>query len=218
MKFHCALSLLSAFAGIATAAPDAALEAGATVVGKPLEILIRDLSDDQFRVREEASRKIWMIGERALAALQEIETGKDPEQAYRARELIRKIQLHLTPETDPTVIELVERFAKATPNEKLVLFDRMHKKRAWRQILKLYAGETNPELQARLQRMVEGIAIIAARESLLKDDAASAREFLEMAPADAPGLLALADFHRSQGTLEAELERAETLEGARGAA
>ena len=152
MKIRRALSLLSAMAGIATAAPDAAMEAGGKVAGKPLEVLIRELSDDKFRIREEASRKIWMIGERALTALEEIAAASDPEQAYRARDLIRKIQLHITPETDPTVIEIVERYAKATPNEKLGLFDRLQKKRAWRQILKLYAGETNPELQAQWHR------------------------------------------------------------------
>ena len=181
---------------------------------KSLAALIQDLADDKFRVRENASRKIWEIGEPALAALQEAAAGKDPEQAYRARELIRKIQLHITPDTDPAVIALVERYAKATPNEKVGLFDQMHKRRAWRQILKLYAAETNPELQARLMRSVEGVAVVAARERLLAGDAAGAREFLEMAPADAAGLLALADFHRSQGTLDAELKRAKTLKGA----
>ena len=148
-----------------------------------------------------------------MGALQETAVGKDPEQAYRARELIRKIQMHLTPDTDPGVMALVERYAKATPNEKIGLFTQMHKKRAWRQILKLYATETNPEVQVRLQRLVDGVAIVAARECLEDGDANGAREYLELAPADAAGLLALADFHRSQGTLEAELKRAKTLKG-----
>lgn len=200
---------VSALVWIAAASP----EVGVTMPEKSLEVLIHDLSDEKFRVREEATRKIWAIGESALGELQEIAVGKDPEQAYRARELIRKIQMHITPDTDPAVTALVERYAKATPNEKLGLFAQMHKRRAWRQILKLYASETNPELQARLQRSIEGVAIVAARECLEEGDANGAREFLELAPADAAGLLALADFHRSQGTLEAELKRAKTLKG-----
>lgn len=214
---------LAAWAWVAVAAPEGSVASAVQVPEKPLGALIQDLSDEKFRTREEASRKIWAIGEPALAALQDAAEGQDPEQAYRARELIRKIELNLTPDTDPAVMELVERYAKANPNEKLGLFAQMYRKRAWRQILKLYASETDPELQARLQQAltrrgtgiegVGGVAIIAARKSLLDGDPKSAREFLEMAPADAPGLLALADFHRSQGTLDAELKRAKTLKG-----
>lgn len=215
MKFQsvAVITGISAWVWIAAASPETSVESAVKAPEKSLEVLIHDLSDEKFRVREEATRKIWMIGEPALGALQETAVGKDPEQAYRARELIRKIQLHITPDTDPAVMALVERYAKASPNEKFGLFAQLHKKRAWRQILKLYATETNPEVQARLQRSIDGVAVVAARERLEDGDANGAREFLELAPADAAGLLALADFHRSQGTLEAELKRAKTLKG-----
>jgi hypothetical protein len=216
MKFQSIvmITVFSSSVWMAAAAPDTSVDPSLKALERPLADLIQDLADDKFRVRENASREIWKIGEPALQALQQSAAGKDPEQAYRANELIRKIQLHITPDTDPAVISLVERYAKASSNEKVVLFDQMHKRRAWRQILKLYAAETNPELQSRLIRSVEGVAVVAARERLLADDVSGARDFLEMAPADADGLLALADFHRSQGTLEAELKRAKTLKGA----
>ena len=61
---------------------------------------IRELSDESFRVRETATREIWELGESALPALTEAAASQDPEQSYRARDLLRKIQLHITPETD----------------------------------------------------------------------------------------------------------------------
>jgi hypothetical protein len=215
MKVHqvVTLAVFSTAVWMAAAAPDTPAEPGSKRHGKPLGELIQDLADNKFRVRENASQEIWKIGEPALEALLEAAAGKDPEQAYRANELIRKIQLHITPDTDPAVIALVERYAKATPNEKIGLFDQMHKRRAWRQMLKLYASETNPDLQSRLERLIEGVAVVAARERIIAGDPAGAREFLEMAPADAAGLLALADFHRSQGSLDAEVKRAKTLTG-----
>ncbi len=200
---------------LVAAAPEPSPEAAVKAPEKPLEALIHELADESFRVREDASRKIWQIGDSALEELQKAAAGPDPEQAYRARELIRKIELHITPDTDPSVIKLVERYAKAAPNEKLALFEQMLRQRAWRQMLKLFAAETNPEVQSRLQTIVDGVALIAARENLLKGNVAGAREYLEMAPANAAGLLALADFHRSQGTLPAELARAKTLKGPR---
>ena len=198
------------------AVPGTSSQSGLKASEKSLAVLIEDLSDEKFGVRENASREIWKTGESALPALLEVAAGKDPEQAYRARDLIRKIQLYLTPETDPAVMSLVERYEKASANEKLTLFDKLYKKRAWRQLLKLYANETNAELQSRLQPSVGVVAVVAARECLLDGDADAAREVLEMAPADASGLLALADFHRSQGSLEAELKRAKTLKGVPG--
>lgn len=204
---------VSAWVWIAAAAPDMSSEASRQPADQSLETLIGNLSNDKFRNREEASRKLWGMGEAALPELREAAAGKDPERAYRARDLIRKIHLHITPDTDPAVMELVERYEKATENDKIALFDQLHKKKAWRQILKLYASETNTKIQVQLQRSVDGVAVIAAREKLMEGDTNGAREFLEMAPADAPGLLALAEFHRSQGTLEAELKRAKTLKG-----
>jgi tetratricopeptide (TPR) repeat protein len=210
-----------------SAAPVPAVGAGRVVAGKSLESLIQDLSADEFRSREEASHKLWEIGGAALSALEAVSNGKDPEQAHRARELIWKIQLNLTPETDPAVIHLVEQYFKASPEAKVNFFNELRGKRAWWQMLKLYASETDVELQQRLQQTlrttggqqgISGLAVIAAREKLLLGDAKSAREFLEMAPADAAGLLALADFHRSQGTLEAELDRSKKLNDKHGTA
>jgi hypothetical protein len=198
---------------LVAAAPETAPAPGDKPQAEDLDTLVRALADDSFRVREKATRDIWELGETALPALQEASTSADPEQVFRARELIRKIQLHITPDTDPAVIALVERFAKASISEKTTLFTKLRGKRAWRQMLKLYAAETRAEVREKLQPAVNGIAIKAARERLYQGDAKEAREFLEMAPADAEGLLALAEFHRSHGTLDAELQLARSVKG-----
>jgi tetratricopeptide (TPR) repeat protein len=230
MKLKClvGMAVLSAGGGLASAAPESLAESAKRIPDKSVEVLIQELGDSQFRTREEASRRIWEKGESALPALRSTAKGKDPEQAYRAGELMRKIQLYLTPDTDPAVIQLVERWEKASPEEKVTIFDKLSRKRAWRQILKLYSLETNADLQLRLLQPlrsgpsgvggISGLAVIAAREKLAVGDARGACEFLEMAPADAAGLLALADFHRSQGTLETELKRAKLLKGPHAAA
>lgn len=193
------------------AAPGPAARGDVPEPDKPLESLIHDLSDEHYKVREAATRTIWQIGEAALSKLTAVADGDDPEAAYRARELVRKITLHITPDTDPEVIRLVERYAKASVDEKQELLGSMIRKRAWRQILGLFADEKNPEIHKRFEGGIGAVAVTAARESLLEGKTGEAREFLEMAPADAAGLLALANFHRSQGTLDAEIARAKTL-------
>ena len=223
-----AIMALSAAGGLISAAPGAIAETGLKVPEKSLETLLHELADPQFHTREDASRRIWEMGESALSALQDTAAGNDPEQAYRATELLRKIQFYLTPTTDPVVIQLTESWEKANPDQKVAIFAKLNAKRAWRQILKLYASETRVDLQLRLLSPlhsgaggvpgITGVAVVAARERLAAGDAKGAREFLEMAPADASSLLTLADFHRSQGTLERELKRAKTLSGHHAAA
>lgn len=212
------LSILGPWVWTAGAAPEVTDGQAPQVPAKSLAQLVLELSDAQFKTRENATHAIWKLGESALSELQKVERGSDPEQAYRARELIRKIELHITPDTDPAVIALVERYMKGNANEKIGLIEQMRKRRAWHQILKLFASETNIEVQSRVEASVKEIAVVAARECLVKGDAAGARAFLEMAPADPMGLIALAAFHQSQGTLETELKRAQTLPGDAGKA
>ena len=215
MKFHTVLVVtgLSAWGWTVAAAPEPISDSSVKASQNSTADWVKDLSDDQFRIREFATKKIWEIGDAALSDLQTaVQTG-DPETAYRARELVRKIELHLTPDTDPEVMKLVERYSKASTDDKQALLEQMERKRAWRQILKLFANEKNPELLKRVQSSMVVVAVRAARESLINGDSDGAREYLEMAPADSSGLMALADFHRSQGTLEAELKRAKTLKG-----
>ena len=184
-------------------------------LGNDVDAWVVDLADEKFQVREAASLELWRVGSDALAALNVAAGATDPERAYRARDLIRKIEFELTPETDVEVLAMVERYAAAGVDEKVELMNELRQKRAWRQILKLYAGETDAGLLTRLQRAVRGVSILAARESLREGNAGRARDFLEMAPADATGLLALAEFHRSQGTLDGELKRAKERPGAK---
>jgi tetratricopeptide (TPR) repeat protein len=220
MKISLAVILtgLAVFSRLAAATLETPAVAAVEPLAKEIDTLIRELADDSFRVRENASRDIWKLGDAALPALQEASTSTNPEQASRARDLIRKIQLHITAETDPEIIALVERYAKASLTEKITLFAQMRMKGAWRQMLKLHAAETHAEIREKLQPAVHGIALKAARERLLQGDAREAREFLEMAPANPGNLLALAEFHRSHGTLEAELQRTRTVTGRKSAA
>jgi len=180
---------------------------------KNIDALVRDLMDEKFQVREQASKELWELGDMVLPALKEASKSSDPEQAFRARELVRKIQLHLTPGTDPAVLALVGRYSKATPTEKNIIIASMMEKRAWRQLLKLFASETQQDVRRGLAPMMEGVAVKAARESLSKGNVREARDLLEMAPAEPESLIALAEFHRTQGTLDVELERTKGIKG-----
>ncbi|MGA0845615.1 MAG: tetratricopeptide repeat protein [Luteolibacter sp.] len=170
---------------------------------------IRDLSDENFRVREQASHGLWSQGEPAKAALDQALKSSEPERVVRAREILRKIELEITPDTDAGIVQWIEQYATASAAEKLALMSKLQGKKAWRQMLKLFARETDGELRAKLESSINTVAIGGARAHLLHGEFDAARGLLELAPANRANLLALAEFHRSQGTIDNEIRRAE---------
>jgi tetratricopeptide (TPR) repeat protein len=170
--------------------------------------LVAGLSSDDFKVREDATRKLWAMGEAVLEPLRTLAAGEEPEAAFRAQGLVRNIEHHITPDTDPAVILLVERYMKAEREDKAGILTQIRARRGWHQLLKLYEHEKDPKIREERLADVHEVAIVAAREKLLDGKPDEARKFLEMAPRDAEGLMALAVFCRSQGTLNVELERA----------
>ncbi len=178
-----------------------------------MESLTAKLGDESYKIREDATLKIWEAGGAALPALRACLEGADPEIAHRAEELMWRIELAITPETEPQVIKWIERYPKATANEKIQLLNQLVRVKAWEQILKLYAAEKNTDVREQFQGPAQRLAILAAREALIEKNPQAAKKFLEMAPNNAAGLMALADFHRSQGTSEAELQRVNSALG-----
>jgi len=209
------LAVLAVAAPAANDANEAAAPAPQAAAADPLAAipaLLVELAHEDFTTREAASRKLWEIGDPAIPALKVAAEGSDPEIAYRARDILRKLDLFIAPGTDPAVIALIERYKKATNSQKSNLLAQLREKRAYRQILKLYGAETDPKLRSSLKSAVEGLSVFAAREAILAGNLIEARTMLELAPADDAGLLTLAAFHRATGTLAAELERAKTSE------
>ncbi len=174
---------------------------------KGADRLIALLADENFKVREEAALDLWKLGAEALPALKSAANDADPEKSTRARDIVRRIELGITPETEPAVIELTDRFVTATLEEKAVILSQLKKRRAWRQMLKLYAMESSADVRAELEASMDDVALTAAREAIVAGDAKSAREYLELSAVDEAGLLGHADFLRSQGLLDQELKK-----------
>lgn len=178
-----------------------------TPADNPIPAWITALSDERFAEREKASQKLWEAGSSAAPALRQAAAGSDPEAAHRAREILRRIDLFITPQTDPRIVRLVQRYPAAAANERLNVLLELRKLRAYRQILKLFASEKSTKVREQTAPMVRGLTRLAARQCLLANDPNGARELLELAPADSDGLAALAAFHRAHGSLDAELTR-----------
>lgn len=178
-----------------------------------VESLVRDLADDHFAVREQASEQLWAMGRSVLPKLRELTMVRDPEQAVRARELVHKIELGIFPDSDPELLAIIEQYPRASATTKNALIRELQHRKAWRQMLKLHQQETDHSVRKQQESSMQRVAVHAAREKLAKGEKAEALEFLEMAPVSPESLLALAEYHRLHGSLERELRMAEGKPG-----
>lgn len=181
--------------------------------GDPVTDEVTKLGDDNFRVREEATRKLWGMGASIVPRLTAALKNPDPEVVKRVNFLLRRIDFDITPDTPAEITDLVDRYSRSPRDQRMRLIYDLRQRRAWLQILKLYARETDPEIRVQIRPAIDGAAIFAAREAIVAGKMARARSLLELNPGDSQGLLALADFHRVEGTLKAELAKGQPPAG-----
>ena len=168
--------------------------------------LIENLAADSFQTRQKASAELWEKGSAALPDLRRAALSDDPEISLRSTELIEKIELRITPETDPEVLEIIRQYRQASLPQKSNLISQLRQKKAIFQAFKLVAQETAPDLKANLSTVLRGAAIFGAREALASGDTQAAIDLLQLSSTEPTSLIALACLYHSTGRLDAELK------------
>lgn len=181
---------------------------------QPVGEWIQQLGDDRYQTREEATRKLWEIGEPALPSLREAEKSRDPEVVKRASELIGNIEVGARPDSERELLDLIAQFRTGNEMQKTNVLSKLRKKQAWGVMLKLYSLEQDGAVRGSLLRSMTGVASQAAREAILAGKEAEALKLLKLAPRDDDSLMALAVYHRVFGTLKKELAAASEFDPA----
>ncbi|MBC7981144.1 MAG: hypothetical protein H7Y36_11330 [Armatimonadetes bacterium] len=183
-----------------------AMTSRAVAAENDLTGLVSGLTSESFKIREDATRELWSSGDRAIAPLRKASMSDDPEMAFRAAEILEKLELHITPETPGEILDLIQRYKTAPQAQKMNFINELKRLKAYFQILKLYSAEKQPEVKAALTPALRGVAISGARESIVKDDFKTAIVLLEMSSSEPSDLMALASIYRSLGQLDSQLE------------
>lgn len=168
------------------------------------------LSSNQFKTRQEAERKLWAAGKEAISALEAASQGNSPEAALRANKILRYLRLGLAPDSPKEIIDLAQNFQKMSVEGKNETLAKLKKQRQFRIALLLFQQEQDAVVRQQIRSGISGLAIVAARESLLAGDADAARRFLTEFPEDPKSIPALAWMARSEGKLDAEIARAKS--------
>jgi hypothetical protein len=170
--------------------------------------LVKQLANEKFLVREDASKLIWRRGKPTLSALEEAVVSTNPELISRAAELIRYIKVGISPDTSPRVTKLVQSFTDANNDEKEDILRELLAEKAYSQMLFMLSEMKD---QALALSLYEGdfsrLGHDAAKESISKGDIDAAIEQLKLIPRSETSLRSLAYLYAQTGRLDAELER-----------
>jgi tetratricopeptide (TPR) repeat protein len=117
---------------------------------------VKQLGDNRFAAREEASRKLWAAGQAAEAALETAAKSDDAEVARRARDILAKFRWGIYPDTPADLVALINAYQSSEGSAR---DDALHKllqagPQGLQAAFKIYKSETDPnrrnEVSARI--------------------------------------------------------------------
>ena len=113
---------------------------------------IKQLADNDFDAREEASHKLWEAGEVAEDAVRLAAKSDDAEVSRRAGEVLEKFKWGIYPDTPKNIVDLVQKYQSAEVTAKTEVLRQLFDGGApgCRVLLKIAKVETNPDLCAHL--------------------------------------------------------------------
>jgi hypothetical protein len=151
----------STFVALALGALAVSFPAAAPAPAKPTQEQIaqwvKQLGDNDFVRREEATKRLWQAGEAAEAALQGALSSDDAEVKRRARELLDKFRWGIYPDTPAKVVDLITAYKSADANSKPRLLSELLKagSHGCRAVVKIARAE-EPGLSRRLFAQIAG--------------------------------------------------------------
>jgi hypothetical protein len=151
----------STFAALALAALLVSCPAAAPAPAKPtpeqIAGWVKQLGDNDFAAREEATKRLWKAGEAAEPALQAAMSSDDAEVKRRARELLDKFRWGIYPDTPPKVVELITAYKAGDANSKTRLIGELVRagSHGCRAVVKIARAE-EPALRRQLFAQVAG--------------------------------------------------------------
>jgi hypothetical protein len=169
--------------------------------------LVKQLANDDFLTREEASMLLWRRGKPTLSALEKAVSSSNPELISRATELIRYVKIGISPDTPPRVTKLIQSFEGANQDKKELILRKLYAEKAYSQMLFMLSEMKDRASALDLYNNFNSLGHNAAKESIAKGDIEAAIEQLKLVPRSETSLRSLAFLYAQTGRLDAELDR-----------
>lgn len=169
------------------------------------------LASDDFATRESATAELWAMGRQAEPILEDLVKVKDPEVENRARLVLRKVRLGVTPDTPAEVEDLLRAYLSGSPNERMAVLAKLLKIGATDYIVKLRLGESDPRTIRRFDDFLEENMAAMVNPLIKEEKFAEARKILELSDRFVD-LIRLGHLLDLEGGLDDELARLKSAE------
>ena len=177
--------------------------------GKPsLEELRKSLASDDFKVRTNATKGLWEMGEEALGFLAELQKSDDPELAVRAGVLRKKIRIGILPDTPRELAEALESYFDGDERAKRSLIEELYEDKQFELLVRLRALEKDERMLKNLDSRIGRIIPQLVRGHLIEGEVEKAREYLKLGNTF-DNLIAYGNFLQVHGELEDEIRALE---------
>ena len=205
---------LACLCALALAAPDKTPAADTPSAGlskeeliATVEAAIEDLNDNNFHVRESATIRLWMIGDRAKPFVRKAADGGNLEVRSRALRMLSLFKFGIYPDTPEEVVKLINQFRHGGQSDQTNAIQQLYSLGQMATVTKLIRSIDDPNNRKRLVNAVvdeldEKLATKFAEEKY--DDVEA---LLKLAAISDAGLRDLAAFHLHKGSLEDEIRR-----------
>lgn len=168
--------------------------------------LVLQLGDESYRVREEATKGLWGLGEIGIVAIREGMETDDPEVAHRSRILLQRILTGITPDTPRKVVDLVQRYFRSGVGGKKAVFQALLDAEAFVQMLRIYRFEEDEKSRQSCAELVEKAVLPLTLKELVEGNVSQAEAMLRLAPVSDQNSRRLACLLRVQDKLDREME------------
>lgn len=165
-----------------------------------------ELGAQDFQARSKAMEEIWKSGEESLVFLEELSRSDDPELVARAKSIIQKIKLGITPVTPERVVKLIDLYLKETPKGRIAVIEKLRDLKEFEYLLKLRRNETDERVVERLDGMITQIMPRVVREFLNEKKFAEAKEVLSLSN-QYQYIIQYADLLQNLGELDEAVEK-----------
>ena len=136
--------------------------------------LVDQLGGKSHEEREQATKKLWELGPKAIAELEKAAESDDPEIKDRAKKLLQRIKLGIQPGMAKETVEKLEKFSSADDQTKgKMLIELSREKGGWPTIKTLLYLDYNKDLADIILTQVDSDVILRYRDEGRTEDAAA---------------------------------------------
>ncbi len=169
--------------------------------------LIKLLTSDEYKLRQDAHEFIWKLGKAIIPALEIATNMDDPEIATRASDILRNLRIGVTYDTPKHIADKVAEFQTALLDKQDEILRFLYQEKAYNQMVYMLAEMENRGHAGKLHKNFQELPFLAARSELMKENTQGAIELLKMSPQSDAVKRSLAFVYARSGLARKEYEK-----------